>query len=184
MVDKVVLPGGVAVTVTAAEPSDLPLIAGLFQFYIYDFSEMEPPGSTNFELGADGRFEPYPGLDDYWKLDSFHPLLIRVDGHPAGFALVNTHSHRDGGPVARNMGEFFVARKHRRAGVATRAVAEVLRLYPGSWEIAVVERNLAAKSFWPRAIAAAPGVRDLIRVEGDGEHWRGPIWCFQAAAQD
>lgn len=180
MVDEEGAPRGVAVTV--AVPTDLSLIEGLFQFYIYDFSEMEPPGSTNFEVGANGRFGPYPGLDDYWQLVGFHPLLIRVDGHPAGFALVNTHSHRDDGQVERNMGEFFILRKHRRAGVATRAVREVLRLYPGRWEIAVVERNLAAKSFWPRAIGAAPGVTDLVRVEGDGEHWRGPIWCFRTAA--
>jgi hypothetical protein len=45
----------------------------------------------------------------------------------------------------------------------------------------VVERNTAAKAFWPRAIAAAPNVTDLVRLEGDGEHWRGPIWTFQAA---
>lgn len=168
------------VTVTRAEPVDLPLIEGLFQFYIYDFSEMEPPGSTQFELEASGRFGPYPGLEDYWTVEGFHPLLIRVDGHPAGFALVNTHSNR-GGEVERNMAEFFVVRKYRGAGVATQAVRRVLGRHPGRWEVAVVARNVAAKSFWPRAIAAAPGVSRLERVEGDGEHWRGPIWCFDAA---
>ena len=172
---------GPLVTVTLAAPADLPLLEGLFQFYIYDFSEMEPPGSANFEVDALGRFDPYPGLDGYWTTDGFHPLLIRVDGHAAGFALVNTHSHRDGAEVERNMGEFFVLRKHRRSGVATEAVRQVLALCPGRWEIAVVERNMAAKTFWPRAIAAAPGVSGLARVEGDGEHWRGPIWCFDAA---
>ena len=41
-------------------------------------------------------------------------------------------------------------------------------------------RNAAAKAFWPRAIAAVPGVWDLERAEGDGVHWRGPIWTFHA----
>ena len=95
---------------------------------------------------------------------------------------MNTHSHRGGG-VERNMGEFFIARKHRRAGAATRAVGQILADYPGRWEIAVVERNTTAKAFWPRAIASAPNVADLTRVEGDGDHWRGPIWCFAAAAR-
>jgi len=173
--------GGPRVTVSPAQAAERPLIEGLFQFYIYDFSEMEPPGSANFELDPDGRFGPYPGLDDYWRVPGCDPLLIRVDGHLAGFALVNSHSHRDGGSVARNMGEFFVVRKHRRAGVATEALRQVLRLHPGRWEVAVVERNAAAKTFWPRAIAAAPGVTSLERVEGDGAHWRGPIWGFEVA---
>ncbi len=177
-------PAGPVVTVTPVELADLPLLEGLFQFYIYDFSEMEPPGSTQFEVDALGRFDPYPGLDDYWTLDGFHPLLIRAGGQAAGFALVNTRSHRDDGQVERNMGEFFVLRKHRRSGIATRAVAEVLRLYPGRWEIAVVARNAAAQAFWPRAIAAAPGVTDFVQVEGDGQHWRGPIWCFEADPAD
>jgi predicted acetyltransferase len=78
------------------------------------------------------------------------------------------------------MAEFFVARKHRRCGVATEAVRQVLRLYPGYWEVAVAERNLAARAFWPRALAAAPNICQLVRLDGDGEHWRGPIWSFRA----
>jgi hypothetical protein len=38
------------------------------------------------------------------------------------------------------------------------------------------------KTFWPRAIAAAPNFDRLVRLEGDGEHWRGPIWSFRSAA--
>jgi predicted acetyltransferase len=82
--------------------------------------------------------------------------------------------------VERNMGEFFVLRKYRRRGVASEAVRQVLAAYPGRWEVAVVARNAAAQSFWPRAIAAAPNVSELERREGDGEHWRGPIWTFLA----
>lgn len=169
------------VSVRVAGASERPLIEGLSQFYIYDFSEMEPAGSAALEFDERGGFAPLPGMDDYWRLDGFHPLLIRVGDRPAGFALVNTHSHR-GGHVERNMGEFFVARKHRRQGVAREAVRQVVALYPGRWEVAVVERNVAAKAFWPQAIASAPNVSELVRLEGDGEHWRGPIWSFRAAA--
>jgi hypothetical protein len=66
-----------------------------------------------------------------------------------GFALVNTHSHGGGG-VEHNMGEFFVARKYRRLDVATEAVGQILTQYPGHWEVAVAERNLVARVFWPR----------------------------------
>lgn len=168
------------VRVSPAGESGRRLIEGLAQFYVYDFSEMEPAGSQDFEIDERGGFEPIPGMDDYWARPDCHALLIRADGKPAGFALVNTHSHRDGGRVERNMGEFFVARKHRRRGVAAEAVRQVLELYPGRWEIAVAERNEAAKAFWPRAIAAAPNVSDLVRLEGDERLWRGPIWTFLA----
>jgi predicted acetyltransferase len=167
------------VTLRLAEPTDRPLLDGLMQLYFYDFSEMEPEGSAQMDVDAAGRFGPYPYLDDYWREEGRVPLLIEADGKPAGFALINRHSHF-GGFVERNMGEFFVLRKYRRRGVASEAVRQVLAAYPGRWEVAVVARNAAAQSFWPRAIAAAPNVSELERREGDGEHWRGPIWTFLA----
>jgi predicted acetyltransferase len=169
------------VSVTPAAKVERPLVEALFQFYAYDFSEMEPTGSADFEFNAQGRFDDYTYMADYWRDANRWPLLIRLDGRLAGFALVNARSHR-GGSVERNMAEFFVARKFRREGVATEAVRQILALHPGRWEVAVVERNAAAKAFWPRAIAAAPTVRDLERVEGDGVHWMGPIWTFRSVA--
>ena len=44
----------------------------------------------------------------------------------------------------------------------------------------MAERNVVAKAFWPRAIAAAPTVSRLVRLEGDGKPWIGPIWSFKA----
>jgi predicted acetyltransferase len=170
-----------AVTVDLAQPEEQALLEGLMQFYIYDFSEMEPDGSDDYEVDARGQFPPYPYLPDYWREEGRVPLVIRRGGQPVGFALLNQHSHRDGGHVDRNMAEFFVARKHRRHGVASDAVRLVLAAYPGRWEVAVVARNAHAQAFWPRAIAAAPNVSDLVRHEGDGEHWRGPIWSFLAS---
>jgi predicted acetyltransferase len=167
-------------SVALAAVGERPLIEGLSRFYVYDFSEMEPAASRDFEFDDRGDLGTLPGLDAYWAREGFHPLVIRLGVHPIGFALVNTHSHQ-GGAVERNMGEFFIARKHRRRGLATAAIHRILSLYPGEWEVAVVERNLAAKTFWPRAIASAPNIDGLLRIEGDGEQWRGPIWCFTAA---
>jgi predicted acetyltransferase len=168
------------VSVRLASVSEKPLIEGLSQFYIYDFSEMEPANSANLEFNNQGGFGPLPDINDYWNKEGFYPLLICLKNKPVGFALLNTNSHR-GGTIERNMGEFFVARKHRRRGFATEAIGQILLLYPGCWEVAVAERNSAAKAFWPRAISSAPNVSELIRLEGDGEHWRGPIWSFLAA---
>lgn len=171
------------VSVRPAGWSERPLIERLSQFYIYDFSEMEAPGSNDMEFGDHGGYWPLPDLDLYWRLDGFRPLLIRVMQRLAGFVLINTRSHRNGS-IEHNMAEFFVARKHRRSGVATEVVRQVLARYRGRWEIAVAERNVAARAFWPRAIAAAPNVSELVQHDGDGECWRGPIWSFSSATGD
>src|SRR5580698_617061 len=97
-----------AVTIHLASPSERPLLEGLLQFYFYDFSEMEPDGSAAMEVLPDGSFGTYPHLPAYWEEPGRTPLIIRVGEHPAGFALLNQHSHRDGGHVERNMAEFFV----------------------------------------------------------------------------
>lgn len=166
-----------SLSVGPAAEAEKPVIDGLMQFYLYDFSEMTPPSRQRFDVGANGLFAPYPHLDSYWSEDGRWPLLIRMDGAAIGFALVNQVSNRTGGFVERNMAEFFVMRQHRRGGLATQAVAQVLKLHPGRWEVAVVERNAPAKAFWPSAVAAA-GVSDLTRHEGDGERWTGPVWAF------
>ena len=168
------------VSVRPALAAERPLLEQLAQFYIYDFSELEPAGSDRFEFDEEGSLGTLSDLADYWGQASFHPLLLRVEERPVGFALLNTHSHR-GGAIERNMGEFFIARKHRRRGVATEALRQILNQYPGRWEIAVTAQNIAAQTFWPKAIAAAPNTSQLLRLEGDGEHWRGPIWSFLAA---
>jgi predicted acetyltransferase len=168
------------IEISLASEAERPLLAGMLQFYFYDFSEMEPPGSEAMELEADGRFGAYPYLDEYWREPSRVPLIIRRRGPPAGFALLSGFSH-SGRALDRNMAEFFVMRKHRRGGVAATAVREILTRYPGRWEIAVAARNTGALAFWPRAIAATPGVRDLTTLDGDGVQWTGPIHAFTMA---
>lgn len=165
-------------TVTKVGMESRPLIAGLAQFYIYDFSEMVPESAQGFEITEEGAFGEIPYFDNYWTDADRHALLIRWQGEPAGFALLNTHSHL-GRPVEHNMGEFFIARRYRARGIAQAAVAQILAMFPGRWEVAVGAFNHRALAFWPRAIAAASGVAALERTEGDGTQWNGPIYIFE-----
>lgn len=167
------------VSVDLARREERPLLEGLFQFYAYDFSEFSE--GAEFEFDQTGRIPIDPRLELYWTEADRWPLLIRADGCVAGFALINTVSHR-GGRVERNMAEFFIARRFRRSGIATAAVHTILGDFPGVWEIAVAARNAAALAFWPRAVASARNVSDIVQLEGDGVHWRGPIWSFVAAS--
>jgi predicted acetyltransferase len=170
------------VTVTLASGSERRVIDSLSQFYLYDFSEMEPKGSSNLEFDDQGGYPSLPNLDSYWRVEGFLPLLIRLEQVLVGFALINTHSHY-GGTVEHNMGEFFVARKYRCRGVATEAVRQIFVQYPGYWEIAVAARNQRALAFWAHTLAKAPNLSQLVLHEGDCAHWRGPIWTFRTLAR-
>jgi predicted acetyltransferase len=171
------------VSVRVAGDSERRLIECLIQFYVYEFSRIEPPCSIHMEYGDQDCYPPFAHLDRYWCIEGFHPLLICVEGRLAGFALINTHSHR-GERVELNMAEFFIAREYRRCGVATEAARLILAQYPGRWEIAVAAHNVAAKMFWSRTLAATPNVGRLVRLDGDSKHWRGPIWSFQTVPLD
>lgn len=163
--------------ISLAAKADATLLAGLFQFYVYDFSEFEDTETDKLCFNEQGNFDVHPPLDAYWSEPNRWPYLFRVEGRPAGFALVNTHSHVNN-PVDLNMGEFFVARKYRRHGIATRALHTLLKLHPGQWEIAIVEPNKVAQKFWPQAIMSTPMAKDLRLVNHDGSGWPGPIWTF------
>src|SRR5258706_6582642 len=155
-----------AIEVVEASESERGLIEGLLQFYVYDFSEMEPADSAEFEVDANGRFSSSSLLEGYWREASHTALIVRRGGRSAGFALLNATSH-SGRAVDHNMAEFFVVRKHRRGGAGRAAVREILSRYPGRWEVAVAERNTVARAFWPAAVAATPGMRDLVTHPGD-----------------
>ena len=159
-----------------ASAADRSVLENLFQLYIHDFSE-HWSGTAKGELGDDGRFEPYP-LDVYWRDEGAVPLLLRRAGLLVGFALVNRAGHL-GLALDRNLAEFFIARKHRRAGLGQAAAAAIFIRYPGQWETAVARRNVGALTFWRRAIATHPRVRDLEEHDVTPPAWNGAVIRFR-----
>lgn len=155
-------------------------VESLMQLYIHDFSELWA-GTAEGELGDNGRFaEDYP-LDPYWRDEGHVPLLIRRAGRLAGFALLNRVSHT-GSDLDHNVAEFFVARKHRRAGVGMAAAQAIFSLYPGQWETAVARRNTAALPFWRKAITSHPLARDIEETDVTTAAWNGPVLRFRILA--
>ncbi|MFM0757306.1 GNAT family N-acetyltransferase [Paraburkholderia strydomiana] len=67
---------------------------------------------------------------------------ILVDAQIAGFVIVDDEVHATGAQF--NIGYFFVARRYRGLGVGTQAVSDLLRKFPGSWQISHVTENLGA----------------------------------------
>lgn len=151
-------------------------LENLFQLYVHDFSEFWA-GKPQGELNDDGRFGPYP-MDACWAEPDNIPLLLRVDGRLAGFALINRTSH-SGGELDRNMAEFFVVRKHRRSGLGMYAAQVIFSRYPGRWEAAVARANTPALAFWRRAVTTHPDLIEADEVDVSDDHWNGPVLRFR-----
>ncbi|MFC3077026.1 GNAT family N-acetyltransferase [Phenylobacterium terrae] len=151
-------------------------LANLFQLYTHDFSE-HWAGTDEGELEEDGRFAPYPYLESYWSDADRVPLLLRAAGRLAGFCLINRH-HHGARPVDWNVAEFFVVRKHRRAGVGAAAATAVFQARPGVWEVAVARRNTGALVFWRGVIESQPGLSALHELD-DASDWDGTVFRFR-----
>lgn len=173
------------IEVVLASIADKLALQNMMQLYIYDFTE-QWIGLSDREIGrnaafahlnADGRFPDYP-LDAYWIEDGRIPLLIKVDGRLAGFALLNKHPHSSL-EVDHNMAEFFVVRRYRRSGVGTKAAHTIFSAYPGQWEVAIARRNVGALVFWRNAIITCPGMNALEEYDVHNDAWDGTIRRFQ-----
>ena len=127
-------------TVSPATFAEKPLLQRLLQLYLYDFSEFE-----NSDVDDLGEYR-YPWLEQYWSDPQRSPYIVRVDGKPAGFVLVNDQTvHSDN---EWSVAEFFIARKYRRQGVGRRVARIVFDRQPGRWELQVLETNRPAQHFW------------------------------------
>ena len=168
---------GVSIDVAAA--TEQPVIANLLQLYIHDFSELFA-GTARCDLDGDGLYRPDIPLADWWRLPGHVPLLIRVDSRLAGFALINDHGH-SGREVDRNVAEFFIVRKYRRAGAGYTAAHAIFSRWPGQWEAAVMRANTGARTFWARTIAEHPKVGGIDAEDCHDDRWNGTLFRFAIA---
>ncbi len=162
------------VDIIPAALADKPILANLYQLYVHDFSEF-----VDLELGEDGRFT-YDPLPTYWTERDRFPFLIRVNGRLAGFALVKKGSDFSCLSDVWDMADFFIARGFRRSGVATSAALKLWKQFPGAWEVRVMKANIAALSFWRKAIAEFTGkaISPIVKTK-DGEERH--LFFFQSA---
>ena len=123
---------------------ELAALRRLYPLYLHDLSAF----TEHYTLGEEAEWQP-SYLEDWLGRPSAHSLLIRVEGKPAGFALVAEQPFpfmpKD---VDFHLAEFFVAQPYRRRGVGRAAALEALRAFKGSWNLAVLERNAPALAFW------------------------------------
>lgn len=165
------------VTLEAAAAGKAEVFAHLYQLYMHDFSEIT---DLTGEIGEDGRFALDKPLARFWQEPRHEALLIRREGHIAGFALLNAVPHSCD-PVDFNMAEFFILRRHRRSGTGTLAACAIFRQRPGQWELAVLRSNRAALSFWRQAIGGEPAAHGIDERDVDDARWDGALFRFAIA---
>jgi predicted acetyltransferase len=137
-----------------AARGDAGTLASLLELYSHDLSEVFP-----LEVGADGRFG-YERLASYWsEPDRRFAFLIRHGAALAGFALATRGSPASDDPSHLDVAEFFVLRRHRRAGVGREAAFRLFDRLPGHWVVRVSEGNQRGLAFWPDVVAEYTGGR-------------------------
>jgi predicted acetyltransferase len=165
---------GLSVDVATAD--ERPIFDNLLQLYVHDFSELFA-GTPRCDLGDDGRYAVDIPIGTWWTAAQHVPLLFRLDGRLAGFALLNATGHGDV-PIDRNVAEFFVVRKYRRTGLGRAAAQTLFSRYPGRWEAAVMRANTGARTFWDRTITSHGALAGIEIGESSNFTWNGTIFRF------
>lgn len=144
--------------IVTATKADYPLVQNLARFYVYDMAE-----HAGWNFPPDGLFDAGDQFANYFGLPGGRewpagwrgfPFLIRIEGHPAGFALVKRIAEQ---PPTFDMGEFFIGRQHRRLGLGRRVATALFDRFEGDWEVREMPSNLAAQAFWRRIISDYAG---------------------------
>lgn len=159
--------------ISNAARSEKSTFGRLLQLYLHDFSEFAGIEDPYGDVDHDGKFQ-YEQFDCYWVDPRREPLLFRLESQIVGFALVNDWT-ASGMATDYCMAEFFILRKYRRTGIGKSAAQEIIRRFPGTWEIPVADYNKPALHFW-RSVVSSMTEYSIEEVAGDGERWFGTIW--------
>ncbi len=140
------------VVLVPATRDDIPLIAALSRFYVYDIARAVSP-ALDWPLTRDWLYDP-GDWSFYWD-EGNHPFLIEADGAIAGFCLID---HRAIVPAFDwNMGQFFVLGTMTGRGIGRRAATLAFDRFPGIWQVTQIPENLPAVAFWRAVIDAYAG---------------------------
>jgi predicted acetyltransferase len=139
------------ISVDETTAADRELVTNLYQFYLYDFSEM-----LDFPVEANGLYDIGGDLDGCWETPSRYTYVLKVNDEPAGMAVVddfkaNPDVRHYEAPTA-DIAEFFVMRKFRRTGVGRQFAFTLFDRFPGAWSVRQVAENTGGITFWRKII--------------------------------
>jgi predicted acetyltransferase len=145
----------------------LPLFR-MLELYQHDLSDI-----WDQELDVHGEYG-YE-LDRYWRQANCHPFVALVNGHYAGFALVDGSVKVAGS--GHWMDQFFVLKKYRRSGLGKAMALRVFSQLPGYWEVGQMPDNTPAQAFWRAVIADLTDGAYTEQILTTG-WWQGIVQCF------
>jgi predicted acetyltransferase len=155
-----------------AQWHDKPVLSRLLELYQYDLSEVWPQ-----TLNVHGEYGF--AVDRYLRNPILRAYLFLVDGAYAGFGLVDPDVS-----LPENefwMGQFFVMKRYRRAGVGTLGARFIFDQHRGKWEVGQMPLNFPAQAFWRRTIAEYTRGQ-FVEYELHDERWDGLLQCFDNTA--
>lgn len=153
-----------------AEWDDKPVLSHLLELYQHDISPYWPQ-----DLNEHGEYGF--AVDRYLRNLRLNAFLFLVDGHYAGFALVDPDVS-----LPENeywMGQFFVMRKYRGQGLGRAAARFVFDRFRGRWEVGQMPLNLPAQAFW-RSVIGEYTQGHYVEHELHDERWDGFLQCFDS----
>lgn len=149
------------VEVVEANDAEQAILRNLFTYYFQDMAQYDDGIRIN-EFGlpvwhsfldAHPRTHEEMVTANWWIRDSCHRFLIRADGIPAGFVIVNAGPHFLPEGIDYDIQDFFILAKFRRQGVGRTAAKTVFATFRGRWEVIQLARNAPAIAFWNRVVA-------------------------------
>ncbi|RXZ77437.1 GNAT family N-acetyltransferase [Paenibacillaceae bacterium] len=122
------------------------ILSNLYQLYDYDFSEY-----TKQDINKEGRYDV--NIDFFWEGDNrWHPYLIELSGILAGFVVVLLENMDIDPDPTHVIYDFMILKKFRKTGIGHAAAIQTLEMYKANWEIAQMQANIPAISFWRKLI--------------------------------
>lgn len=140
------------------------VVTNLLEFYFHDLAEW-----FKFDQQPDGHYTE--STDPYWR-DDCGIYLLYTEKIPVGFAIVGSGDEWLPGRAAKDMTEFFIVRRHRRAGIGREFAWHIWRLHAGPWIVRVFQPNSPALPFWRHTVSEfSRGKYEEQVIQKKGKDW-------------
>lgn len=174
------------VQVTLCREEEAHIICNLYPYYLYDLSEVWERSPNSQGIFDDEEYATLHQQSDafliWWRHPGvLYPWIIRVNGVPAGFALIATAPYLPVGSSAQYyLNEFFVMRPFRGHDIARQAVVHVFDQYQGDWELRTnaSPRNVHTQSFWHKVLSQYTDNNYIKREISDEDQQQLLAYCF------
>lgn len=138
-----------------------------FLAFFYDLSRYDPniaiveSGLPHYEPSGNPRPRTFDEFieSNFWVRGGCAQHIIRVDGRPAGYAIMCSSFEHIPPEIDYELLDFYIAPKYRGQGIGRQAARLVFDAHRGAWQVFELATNEPAKTFWLRVIDEYTGGR-------------------------